>query len=64
MPLWVDTMCPYISYDEIRAMKDPEFQGVDWLAIRPRLETAPIVVRPVPFRADGSDSLAAPAVTP
>ena len=50
--LWVDTMCPYLTDVEIRADDDPEFQGSDWLAIRPRLKTAPIVIRPGPFSAD------------
>ena len=34
---WVDAMCPYLGDEEIRQMDDPEFQGVEWLAIRPRL---------------------------
>jgi hypothetical protein len=42
-------MCPYIGDDEIRAMPDPEFPGVDWLAVRPRLETAPRIARPGPL---------------
>lgn len=45
---WVDTMCPYQGSEEIRAMEDPDFQGIDWLAIRPRIKTAPTVVRPGP----------------
>lgn len=45
---WVDAMCPYVGDDEVRAEEDPEFQGVDWLAIRPRLKTAPVIVRPGP----------------
>ncbi len=39
--LRVDTMCPYRGSEEVRAIADPEFQGVDWLAIRPRVKTAP-----------------------
>jgi len=46
--LWVDTICPYRGEEEIRAIPDPEFQGVDWLAVRPRIETAPVVARPGP----------------
>jgi hypothetical protein len=46
--LWVDTMCPYRGSEEVRAINDPEFQGVDWLAIRPRIRTAPRIVRPGP----------------
>jgi len=50
--LWVDTMCPYLSDEEIRAEDDPQFQGCEWLAIKPRLKTAPVVIRPGPFPAD------------
>ena len=46
--LWVDTMCPYRGSEEIRRLPDPEFQGVDWLAVRPRIRTAPRVRRPGP----------------
>ena len=45
---WVDAMCPYNGEEEIRSISDPEFQGVEWLAIRPRIQTAPKVVRPGP----------------
>lgn len=45
---WVDAMTPYQGLDEIRAMPDPDFQGIDWLAIRPRIQTAPIIIRPGP----------------
>lgn len=45
---WVDAMCPYLGEDEIRQMPDPEFQGVDWLAVRPRIQTAPTIQRPGP----------------
>jgi len=46
--LWVDTMCPYLGDEEVRAIPDPDFQGIDWLAVRPRIATAPRVVRPGP----------------
>jgi hypothetical protein len=46
--LWVDTMCPYRGSDEVRAIPDPQFQGVDWLAIRPKIRNAPRIVRPGP----------------
>jgi hypothetical protein len=52
LTLWVDTMCTYLSDEDIRADEDPVFQGSDWLAIKPRLKTAPTVVRPGPFKAD------------
>jgi hypothetical protein len=47
--VWVDAMCPYRGDEEVRALEDPVFQGVDWLAIRPRIRTAPAPVRPGPF---------------
>jgi hypothetical protein len=46
-------MCPYRGDEEIRAIPDPEFQGVDWLAIRPRIQTAPRIVRPGPVDEGG-----------
>jgi len=45
---WVDAMCPYFGLEEIRQLPDPVFQGVDWLAVRPRIRTAPTIVRPGP----------------
>ena len=45
---WVDTMCPYRGAEEVREIEDPVFQGVDWLAIRPKIKTAPTIVRPGP----------------
>jgi hypothetical protein len=45
---WVDAMGPYRGENEVRAMPDPVFQGVDWLSIRPRIRTAPVIVRPGP----------------
>jgi hypothetical protein len=46
---WVDTMCPYRGDEEVRQIDDPDFQGVDWLGIRPRIKTAPRIIRPGPF---------------
>jgi len=46
--VWVDAMCPYRGEEEVRSEDDPIFQGVDWLAIRPRIKTAPRIVRPGP----------------
>ena len=34
-------------------MEDPKFPGSDWLAIKPRLKSAPVMIRPGPFPADG-----------
>ncbi len=45
---WIDAMCPYMGDEEIRAQPDPVFQGVDWLAITPRIRTAPVIARPGP----------------
>ncbi|HOZ48775.1 MAG TPA: hypothetical protein PLO37_22760 [Candidatus Hydrogenedentes bacterium] len=46
--LWVDTMCPYLGSEEVRAIPDPDFQGIDWLAFRPQIQHAPCIVRPGP----------------
>ena len=46
---WVDAMCPYMGEEEIRQIPDPVFQGVDWLAVRPRIATAPQINRPGPL---------------
>jgi len=46
--LWVDTMCPYRGTEEIRAIDDPDFQGIDWISVRPRIKTAPVITRPGP----------------
>lgn len=43
---WVDANCPYLGDEEIRAMPDPVFDGIEDLPIRPRLKTAPIIDRP------------------
>jgi hypothetical protein len=42
-------MCPYKGDEEVRAEPDPVFQGVDWLAIRPKLQSAPRIARPGPI---------------
>jgi len=41
-------MGPYRGEEEVRAIPDPEFQGIDWLAIRPLVKSAPTIVRPGP----------------
>jgi len=45
---WVDAMCPYRGDEEVREIPDPTFQGVDWLSIRPKVKSAPVIVRPGP----------------
>ncbi len=45
---WVDAMAPYMGDEEVRQIPDPEFPGVDWLAVRPRIRTAPRIARPGP----------------
>jgi hypothetical protein len=47
--VWVDAMCPYLGDEEVRAEDDPVFQGIDWLAVRPLVKTAPVIVRPGPI---------------
>jgi hypothetical protein len=46
---WVDAMCPYRGDEEVREIDDPDFQGIDWLAMRPEIKNAPVVVRPGPL---------------
>ena len=46
--VWIDAMCPYRGAEEVRAIEDPEFPGIDWLSIRPRIKTAPQIARPGP----------------
>jgi len=43
---WVDTNCPFRGEEEIRALPDPDFEGIEQLPIRPRVRTAPIIERP------------------
>ena len=43
---WVDASCPYRGDEEIRALNDPDFPGIEKLPIRPRVKTAPVVARP------------------
>jgi hypothetical protein len=43
---WVDTNCPYRGEEDIRAIPDPTFAGIEHLPIRPRVKTAPIIERP------------------
>ncbi len=43
---WVDACCPYNGEEEIRAMEDPDFPGIERLTIRPRVKTAPVIARP------------------
>ncbi len=45
---WVDTMCPYRGSEEVRRIEDPDFQGINWLSIRPRVKSAPTIIRPGP----------------
>lgn len=43
---WVDACCPFMGEEELRALGDPDFPGIERLPIRPRVATAPIVERP------------------
>ncbi len=40
--------CPYLGDEEVRVLPDPEFQGVDRLAVRPLIKNAPVIPRPGP----------------
>lgn len=43
---WVDANCPYLGEEEVRAMNDPVFPGIEQLPVRPRVKTAPFIQRP------------------
>lgn len=43
---WIDANCPYRGEEDIRALPDPRFAGIEWLPVRPRTKTAPEVPRP------------------
>ena len=43
---WVDACCPYLGEEEVRALGDPDFPGIERLPIRPRVATAPVIERP------------------
>jgi hypothetical protein len=43
---WVDANCPYRGEEEVRAIADPRFPGIESLPVRPRTRTAPDVPRP------------------
>lgn len=43
---WVDANCPYRGEEDIRALPDPSFAGIERLPVRPRVRTAPKIPRP------------------
>ncbi len=43
---WVDACCPFMGEEELRALGDPDFPGIERLPIRPRVASAPVVERP------------------
>jgi hypothetical protein len=43
---WVDACCPFMGEEELRALGDPDFPGIELLPIRPRVKTAPVIERP------------------
>jgi hypothetical protein len=43
---WVDSCGVYMGEEDLRAMGDPDFPGIERLPIRPRVATAPVVERP------------------
>ncbi len=43
---WIDACCPYMGEEEVRSLADPDFPGIERLPIRPRVATAPVIIRP------------------
>ena len=43
---WVDANCPFRGDEEIRALPDPDFAGIENLPVRPQVKSAPIIARP------------------
>ncbi len=43
---WVDANCPYRGDEDVRAIPDPDFAGIEQLPVRPRTKTAPDIPRP------------------
>lgn len=43
---WVDANCPYRGQEEVRAIPDPAFPGLERLGVRPRCATYPVIERP------------------
>jgi len=43
---WVDATGPFCGEEEIRQIDDPNFEGIELLPIRPKVKTAPVVIRP------------------
>ena len=43
---WVDMSAPFMGEEELRALGDPDFPGIETLPIRPRVATAPVIERP------------------
>ncbi len=43
---WVDACCPFMGEEELRALGDPSFPGIERLPIRPRVASAPVIERP------------------
>lgn len=46
---WIDALGPFLGDDEIREIPDPIFQGIDWLAVTPKVRSAPRILRPGPL---------------
>ncbi len=43
---WVDTNCPYRGDEDVRAIPDPNFPGIELLPVRPQCMNAPVIPRP------------------
>jgi len=55
---WIDTNCPYLGEEEIRAMDDPQFEFMETLKLKPRVKTAPEINR-FNIRQDGDSTAVA-----
>ncbi len=43
---WLDACSPFMGEEELRALGDPDFPGIETLPIRPLVATAPAIERP------------------
>jgi hypothetical protein len=43
---WVDANCPFRGDEEVRALPDPDFAGIENLPVRPQVKSAPVIMRP------------------
>lgn len=43
---WIDVNCPYLGEEEVRAMPDPDYPGLEALGVRPLCGSYPVILRP------------------